>query len=31
LYIIAILPALFTFAVAQRWYMKGLQEGALKT
>lgn len=31
LYIIAIIPALVTFAVAQRWYMKGLQEGALKT
>ena len=30
LYIVAILPALITFAVAQRWYMKGLQEGALK-
>jgi ABC-type glycerol-3-phosphate transport system permease component len=31
LYILAILPALITFAIAQRWYMKGLQEGALKT
>ena len=30
LYIIAVLPALITFAIAQRWYMKGLQEGALK-
>ena len=30
LYIIAILPALITFAVAQRWFIKGLQEGALK-
>jgi len=30
LYIIAIIPALIAFAVAQRWYMKGLQEGALK-
>jgi ABC-type glycerol-3-phosphate transport system permease component len=30
LYIIAILPALITFAIAQRWFMKGLQEGALK-
>ena len=30
LYVIAILPALITFAIAQRWYMKGLQEGALK-
>ncbi len=30
LYIIAIIPALITFGIAQRWYMKGLQEGALK-
>ena len=30
LYIIAIVPALITFAVAQKWFMKGLQEGALK-
>ena len=30
LYIIAILPALIAFAIAQRWFMKGLQEGALK-
>ncbi|CAN5653113.1 carbohydrate ABC transporter permease [soil metagenome] len=30
LYIVAIIPALVTFAIAQRWYMKGLQEGALK-
>jgi ABC-type glycerol-3-phosphate transport system permease component len=30
LYVIAVLPALITFALAQRWYMKGLQEGALK-
>jgi len=29
-YIMAILPALIAFAIAQRWYMKGLQEGALK-
>jgi len=29
-YIIAILPGLIGFAVAQRWYMKGLTEGALK-
>jgi ABC-type glycerol-3-phosphate transport system permease component len=29
-YIMAILPGLIFFAVAQRWYMKGLQEGALK-
>lgn len=31
LYIMAILPSLLFFAIAQRWYMKGLQEGALKT
>jgi ABC-type glycerol-3-phosphate transport system permease component len=30
LYIIAILPALIAFAIAQRWFVKGLQEGALK-
>lgn len=29
-YIMAITPGLLFFAVAQRWYMKGLQEGALK-
>jgi ABC-type glycerol-3-phosphate transport system permease component len=29
-YIIAILPGLIGFAFAQRWYMKGLTEGALK-
>lgn len=29
-YILAILPGIIAFAVAQRWYMKGLQEGALK-
>lgn len=29
-YIMAITPGLIAFAVAQRWYMKGLQEGALK-
>jgi ABC-type glycerol-3-phosphate transport system permease component len=29
-YVIAILPGLFAFAFAQRWYMRGLQEGALK-
>jgi ABC-type glycerol-3-phosphate transport system permease component len=29
-YIMVILPGLLAFAVAQRWYMKGLQEGALK-
>jgi multiple sugar transport system permease protein len=30
LYIIAIVPALVAFGIAQRWYMKGLSEGALK-
>ena len=29
-YIMAITPGLLVFALAQRWYMKGLQEGALK-
>jgi ABC-type glycerol-3-phosphate transport system permease component len=29
-YIMAIAPALIIFAVSQKWYMKGLQEGALK-
>jgi ABC-type glycerol-3-phosphate transport system permease component len=29
-YIMAITPGLIAFAFAQRWYMKGLQEGALK-
>ena len=29
-YVMAITPGLVAFAVAQRWYMKGLQEGALK-
>jgi ABC-type glycerol-3-phosphate transport system permease component len=29
-YIMAILPGLVVFAFAQRWYTKGLQEGALK-
>lgn len=29
-YIMAITPGLIFFAIAQRWYMKGLQEGALK-
>jgi len=29
-YVMAITPALLAFGVAQRWYMKGLQEGALK-
>src|SRR4051794_37901063 len=31
LYIVAITPGLIIFALTQRWYMKGLQEGALKT
>lgn len=30
LYIMAILPGLLAFAFFQRWYMKGLTEGALK-
>jgi len=30
IYIMAIMPGLLTFAIAQRWYMKGLAEGALK-
>ncbi len=30
IYIMAITPGILTFAVAQRWYMKGLAEGALK-
>ncbi len=29
-YIMAIAPGLIAFAFAQRWYIKGLQEGALK-
>lgn len=29
-YILAITPGILTFAFAQRWYMKGLMEGALK-
>lgn len=29
-YIMAIAPGLIFFALTQRWYMKGLQEGALK-
>jgi ABC-type glycerol-3-phosphate transport system permease component len=29
-YIMAILPGIIGFAIAQRWYMKGLMEGALK-
>jgi len=30
MYVIAILPGLLAFAFAQRWYLRGLQEGALK-
>lgn len=30
-YIMVITPGLIAFGIAQRWYMKGLQEGALKT
>ena len=30
MYIMAITPGILIFALAQRWYMKGLQEGALK-
>lgn len=29
-YVMAIIPGLLAFGIAQRWYMKGLQEGALK-
>jgi ABC-type glycerol-3-phosphate transport system permease component len=29
-YVMTITPALVAFAIAQRWYIKGLQEGALK-
>jgi ABC-type glycerol-3-phosphate transport system permease component len=29
-YILAIIPGILAFAIAQRWYMKGLTEGALK-
>jgi ABC-type glycerol-3-phosphate transport system permease component len=29
-YVMAIMPGLIAFGIAQRWYMKGLQEGALK-
>lgn len=29
-YVMTILPALLAFGISQRWYMKGLQEGALK-
>ncbi len=29
-YLLAIMPGIIGFAIAQRWYMKGLMEGALK-
>jgi ABC-type glycerol-3-phosphate transport system permease component len=29
-YVMTILPALLVFGISQRWYMKGLQEGAMK-
>lgn len=29
-YVMAITPGIIIFAIAQRWYLKGLQEGALK-
>jgi ABC-type glycerol-3-phosphate transport system permease component len=29
-YLVGIMPGLIIFALTQRWYMKGLQEGALK-
>ncbi len=29
-YVMAVAPALIAFAITQRWYMRGLQEGALK-
>lgn len=31
LYVLGIVPSLLFFGFAQNWYMKGLQEGALKT
>ncbi len=30
-YVMVVTPGLIAFSIAQRWYMKGLQEGALKT
>jgi ABC-type glycerol-3-phosphate transport system permease component len=30
IYVVAILPGLIAFLLVQRWYMRGLQEGALK-
>lgn len=29
-YVMAVIPGLVAFAISQRWYMKGLQEGAMK-
>ncbi len=29
-YVMVVTPGILTFAIAQRWYIKGLQEGALK-
>jgi len=29
-YVMAIIPGLAAFGISQRWYMKGLQEGAMK-
>lgn len=29
-YVMAVLPGLIAFGISQRWYMKGLQEGAMK-
>jgi ABC-type glycerol-3-phosphate transport system permease component len=30
MFVIAILPGLIAFILVQRWFMRGLQEGALK-
>ncbi len=30
LYVVAVIPSFIIFALAQNWYMKGIQEGALK-
>jgi len=30
MYIVAIVPGILGFMLSQRWYMKGLTEGALK-
>jgi ABC-type glycerol-3-phosphate transport system permease component len=29
-YVMAVVPGLVAFGISQRWYMKGLQEGAMK-